>query len=123
DPFTLRLERSAQVEIFVNGSLIHKGYHSAGELNLRNYPLITGKNLVSVVITDDRGRVERVQYDRFYHAELLVQGLTEYSFNVFNDSSENDSGELEYERETRGSAFFRYGLFRNLTTGVNYQSL
>ncbi|MCO4756061.1 MAG: fimbria/pilus outer membrane usher protein, partial [Bacteriovoracaceae bacterium] len=121
EPYTLILKKASIVEIYVNGALVHKGFQPAGRLDLLNYPVVTGENEVLVRVEEPSGRIERFVFNRFHHGNLLAPGISEFSYNVFQESF-SDDGSIDYEPEISTNMFYRYGVDTRLTFGANFAS-
>ncbi len=115
------LERSARVDVFVNGVLARTLRLAPGNINLQDFPFLDGANDVVLEIEDDAGRRQTIEFTSFFDNELLSQGLSEFSYNIGVPSSVVER-ELEYEEgNVTFSGFHRYGLSDQITLGLNAQ--
>lgn len=119
--YEIDLKLPSTVEIFLNGSRLYKGFHKAGKLDLQKLPLLVGLNDIKIVITDTNGKREEVSYNTNYHTDLLPYKISDYSINVLKQSVINDKGDLEYNDKSFFSGYYRYGLSKSLTYGLNHQ--
>lgn len=123
--YKITLKRPSIVELFLNESRIYRAEHPSGILNLKNLPLVNGLNDVKIVLTDNLGKREELNYESPYHDTLLPPGIFEYSFNTFIESyfDSNAENSLKYNKdENLTSSFIRYGLSTNKTIGMNVQT-
>ena len=120
--YEIDLKLPSTLEVYLNDSRIYKSSHPAGTLNLNQLPLIVGLNDIKIVITDINGKVQTRFFNTNYHSDLLPKGIHDYSFNIFNKSSESELGELEYNnQQTVLTGFYRYGITQATTAGFNHQ--
>jgi outer membrane usher protein len=116
------LERTATVEVLVNGAPIRTLRFDPGRYDLADIPFAEGGNTVDLIITDDTGRVERLSFDAFSSTTLLDPGLSEFSISAGLLSTVGENGVDYLEEEPAFSAFYRRGLTPNLTAGLNGQA-
>jgi outer membrane usher protein len=76
----IELDRSATVEVQINGVTIRQLRLDPGRYDLRNLPLSQGSNNVDIVIRDASGRVSTLSSRRFFDIDLLGEGITDFSF-------------------------------------------
>jgi len=115
--------RSSSVEIFVNGRLQSRRRLEPGDYDLRDFPLVSGTNEVRIVATDAAGRKTVIEFTSFFDADLLE--VDEYEFLLtggFPSSFEEDRVRYETSRQFV-STFYRRGLSKSLTAGVNFQTI
>lgn len=87
--FEFFLESEAQVEIINNGQSIQTLRLSAGPQDIRDLPLTAGLNNVELVITDDVGRVQRLDFSATVVGELLAPGRHQFVYGLgFPDTDE-----------------------------------
>ena len=105
------------VDLYVNGALRYRQDVDPGSFRLNEIPVVTGSGQMQMVVTDILGREHVYSQDFYASAELLRQGLSEYSYTL--GSLRRDFG-LPSDRydETVAVANHRYGVNSELTVGA-----
>lgn len=118
----LRIERDSDIEIRVNGALLHTMHLRSGVYNLRDLPLSTGANDVEITIIDDLGQ-RRTQSSRtFFDDAILAQGDSAWALAAGIPSYFIDD-ERNYDANGyAATAFLRYGLTGDLTGVAHAQA-
>lgn len=80
--FEFFLERPSRVDVLSNGVQVQTLLLPAGPQDIRNLSLNAGINNVQLVITDDVGRVQRLDFSRAIAGELLAPGLQQFAYSV-----------------------------------------
>lgn len=119
---SFRLERSATVDVRVNGSSVQKLPLRAGNYNVRDLPLTTGSNDIELVIEEDGGRVETVKLSAYSDMRLLGSGKEEWFATAGIPSYLVDNERAYASGDWMASGFYRYGLSEKLTVEVNMQA-
>lgn len=114
------LERAADVDLYVNGRLVRRFRLAPGPYDLRDFPLTTGANRVRLEIRDDAGRLEVLEFDLFFDADLLAAGLDEFFLGV-GVRAPLDGGEPDYSDRPVFTGFYRRGLTDSITAEVYAQ--
>jgi outer membrane usher protein len=112
---TFRLERPSNVDVVINGLSVRKLRLDPGDYNLSDLPVSAGSNDVELLIEDDVGHTEKLEFSMFSDNTLLPQGLSEWTLaaGVLTDF---ESGEPDYETDRPFiSGFYRRGLSESLT--------
>lgn len=119
----LVLERSASVEILVNGASVRTVSLPAGRFSLRDFPIMPGAvNDVEFLITYATGEVERVFFPAFASIDLLEEGTSEFAINV-GVPYEVDNGSRDYDTgEFNIMGFWRKGFSPTLTMGGSIEA-
>ena len=115
------IERPSSVDVLVNGAVVRRLRLQPGTYDLRDIPLSAGGNDIELVIEDDAGNIQRIDYSTFYDFELLAPGVIDFGFGggILADFGE----EPDYdESEALGTAFIRAGVLPSLTLGANAQA-
>ena len=114
------LERPAIAKLLVNGSEVKRYNLEPGPYNVKDFPLANGANDVAFVIQDERGEVERIEFNAFADTSLVGRGEYSYSFSVGRGLS--DTGNYQYE-DSRGllSGFLETGVTPSLSLGAGLQ--
>ncbi|MGI9257264.1 MAG: fimbria/pilus outer membrane usher protein [Gammaproteobacteria bacterium] len=104
------------LDLYVNGALRHRQNVDPGTFRVDEIPVVTGSGEMQMVVTDVLGR-EHVYSQSFYaSAELLRQGLSEYSYTL--GSLRRDFGQpSDRYDEAVAIAQHRYGINGELTVG------
>jgi outer membrane usher protein len=115
------LNRSSNVEAIVNGRSVRKIRLDAGTYKLNDFPFIEGSNDVRLIIEDDTGVREALNFNLFFDRTLLTPGLTEFSFTAGQTSILEDSGPNYDDGDWIIGGFVRRGINERLTLGANAQ--
>jgi len=118
---TLRIDQPSDVEIFVNNRPMRRLRLQPGTYDIRDFTFFSGDNSIRIVVEDDTGRREVIDYSLFFSRDLLEPGLDEFA--AFAGIEAPLSGnEPDYRtRKPLASAFYRRGLSETFTAGVNAQ--
>ena len=79
---SFRVERPSSVDIIVDGVLFRHIKIEPGNYDLSELPLRPGASKVKLVIADDTGARQTLEFTAFSGAELLAPGISEWSFNA-----------------------------------------
>jgi outer membrane usher protein len=120
--YTFFLERPATVEVFINDSRVQQLRLQPGPQDIRNLPLSTGTNDVQLIITDDLGQVQRLNFSAALAGNLLAPGLQQFSYNLGFPSGSGGGGR-QYQWDTPVlSLAHRWGARDDLTLGGYLQA-
>jgi outer membrane usher protein len=117
----IQVEKPSWLEISVNRVLIAKMRVPVGPLNLKDLPLLVGRNRIHIKLTDDFEKSEEFDVDLFFDNALLGQGVHDFSYFVGRPWL-NDSREREYQKDGFVSLLHRYGLNDRVTLGLDAQT-
>lgn len=117
----LQIAKPSLAEISVNGVLLARLRLSPGPFNLRDVPLLTGRNRVHVKLIDDFGGEDEFDVDLFFDGELLGEGIHDFSYFsgkpwVFADR------QRDYRDEAFTALSHRYGVNDRWTVGVAFEN-
>lgn len=107
------------VELYINGMQQYNGRVPAGPFQLNAMPSINGAGQAQVVLTDALGRRTLVNFPFYNTAQLLRQGLTDWSFETGYVRSNYGYQSFDYSREPMASGTIRHG-FSNFLTGESH---
>src|SRR5690606_6936223 len=114
------LERPSTVETFINGRSVQQTRLNPGTYDIRDFPFAQGANDVRLVIRDDIGRENVINFSLNFDRSLLARGLTE--FGVFGGLESNPAADGIDDSATLGaSGFYPRGLSDELTAGGNFR--
>lgn len=117
---TFTLERASTVETFINGRSVQQTRLNPGTYDIRDFPFAQGANDVRLVIRDDTGRENVINFSLNFDRSLLARGLTE--FGLFGGLESNPGGDgIDYSDTLGASGFYRRGLSDELTAGGNFR--
>ncbi len=116
------LKSPSRVDVFVNGQKVRTLQLEPGPYSIRDFPVVSGANEVTLVITDATGRVETRTLDIVTDVNLLAAGLHKYAYNAGVVSQTDARGRTYDASLPVFSGFHRYGLAENLTLGANLQA-
>lgn len=114
------LTRPSSVEVQVNGLTLRRLQLDAGNYDLRDFPFTQGANDIRLLILDDAGRRQVLNFNVFLDQQQLGEGLTEFGVYAGVLASTGLRGP-EYSNEPAASAFVRRGISERLTLGANLQ--
>lgn len=119
---TFFLERPSTVDVLINGVQVQELRLEAGTQDIRNLSLSTGTNDVQLIITDDLGQVQRLDFSAVIAGNLLAPGLQQFSYNL-GFPSEAVNGDRHYNwQEPTLSLSHRWGSTNTLTLGSYLQA-
>jgi outer membrane usher protein len=119
---TFTLQRASTVQTFLNGQPVQQVRLDPGTYDASNFPFVEGANSVDLVITDDAGTRETLNFSIFFDRALLQPGVME--FGAFAGASSTDEGGGVRYRDAKPmfSGFLRRGFTGTLTLGVDAQA-
>ena len=100
---SFRVERPSTVDIIVGGALVRRLKLGPGIYNLSDLPLQVGANDIKLVIEDDTGARQTLEFTAFSGYELLAPGLSEWSAAAGVKSL--DSGIANYAAATTAGGY------------------
>lgn len=116
------LETDSRVDVLVNGQLERTLQLPAGRQDIRDLPLNAGTNDVELVITDDVGRVQRLNFSNPVAADLLAPGFQQFAYSLGFLSSDS-AGDRTYDfTQPILTLSHRLGLTNSLTSGIYLQA-
>jgi outer membrane usher protein len=119
---SFRIERTSNVDVEVNGVTVRRLKLDAGEYNIADLPVSLGLNDVVLLIEDDVGNRERLEFSVFLDQELLAPGFSEWAFAA-GVPSRFEAGEPDYgSSDYFLSGFYRRGLSDTVTGEAHLQS-
>ncbi|MEQ5787954.1 hypothetical protein J3454_08630 [Erythrobacter sp. NFXS35] len=115
------LNETANVDIYVNGSLLRQERLPPGNYDLANFQLIEGANDVRIEIVNDRGEKQSLDFTNFFDSQLLAEGISQWEFAA-GFRSQRFAFTIDYEFDTPvASGFYRRGVSDVLTLGGNFK--
>jgi outer membrane usher protein len=111
------IEQDARVEVFIDGQLSDRRNLTAGHHNIYDLPLINGINQVELKITDFLGRQQTLRFFETQDQRLLRPNLSAYSISLGVPRINGFDGIKYNESNPMLSAFYRYGLYEDITLG------
>ncbi|MBD2189220.1 fimbria/pilus outer membrane usher protein [Pseudanabaena mucicola] len=94
--FEFFLERPSKVEVFANGRLAQTLNLPAGQQDLRQLPLTTGINDIELLVTDDRGQEQRINFSSAVASNLLAPNVQQFAYS-FGFPSQSLAGSRNYD--------------------------
>lgn len=118
---TLTLQAPATIEIYVNGQPARTLQLGPGVFDLADLPLTVGASQVQIVVQDQAGDRQVINYDFFSDFSLLAPGLSEFDFQV-GIRAPLAFNERDYLTDRPvATGFYRRGISDRLTAGANFQ--
>lgn len=102
------------IELYINDALRQVSNVPTGPFAIDNFPLITGGGNARIVVRDVLGRETVVVQPFFTHADLLEQGLSDWSIEAGAVRRNLGGINAEYGKSF-ASGMLRYGINRNFT--------
>lgn len=115
------LARPSDVSVILNNQLTRRIRLDPGRYNVRDFPFAQGSNDVRLVIEDDTGRRETLQFNVFFDRAQLDPGLSEFGLFAGVKAPLLLDGP-DYTEEWTVSGFYRRGVSDRVTLGVNGQA-
>jgi outer membrane usher protein len=113
------IDRASTVEAFVNGRSVRRIRLDPGSYKVRDFPFGQGLNDVKLVIEDDFGRKENIEFSIFFDRSLLSEGLSEYGASLGILAAGGINGRSYESSEPVFSGFYRRGVRAGLTLGAS----
>ena len=114
------LERSGVARLLIDGRETKRFDLEPGPYNVKDFPLTNGANNIEFIIEDDRGEVERIEFNEFSDTSLVAKGEYSYSFSLGHGLS--NAGNYQYDSSKAvASGFFETGITPALSLGVGLQ--
>jgi outer membrane usher protein len=102
------------VELYINDALRQTSQVPTGPFAIDNFPLLTGSGQARIVVRDVLGRETVLVQDFFSHAELLEEGLSDWSVEAGAVRRNLGVNNADYGQGF-GSGLWRYGINKGLT--------
>ncbi|MEQ1719273.1 MAG: fimbria/pilus outer membrane usher protein [Hyphomicrobium sp.] len=118
---SFRLERSADVEVLINGASIQRLHLRPGNYNLRDLPIAAGANNIELDITDETGEHQRLSFASYSDPALLAEGRSEWAIAGGMPSFLLDNQRTYHSGAAMATSYFRYGLSDELTLNADLQ--
>ena len=116
------IARPSRITVLSEGQRLRTFELPAGNYSLSDVPLIAGANNLELLIEDDTGRRDIVDFSTFFTSDLLAPGELDFAVSVGILSSLQD-GSVQYDRdEPAAGAFVRFGASQILTLSGNVQA-
>jgi len=114
------LERASTVQTVINGRTVQQIRLGPGVYNLSDFPFAQGANNVQLLIQDDTGQRQALNFSIFFDRSLLKPGLTEFGLYSGVETLAA-GGNVDYTDEGAVTGFIRHGFNDWLTAGLNFQ--
>ncbi len=120
---SFRIDRPADVDIVVNGTIVQRLPLRPGNYNLSDLPLSAGANDVELIINDDTGQRRSLKFSNYIDDKVLAPGRTEWALTGGLPSYISDS-QVNYvhDNEWFASGFYRLGLNDFMTAEAHAQA-
>lgn len=109
------LDRTAFVEVEVNGLVVERLQLDPGPYSLSDFPFAQGANSVRLLVDDALGRRELVVFDLYGGASLLDVGVTDFGVSA---GALQEGGEFEYADTPAITGYVRRGVTDVLSLGA-----
>jgi outer membrane usher protein len=116
------LERASNVEAIVNGRSVRRLRLDPGTYQLSDFPFTEGSNDVRLIVEDDSGIRDTLDFNIFFDRTLLQAGLSEFGFTAGTLSTLGDTGPDYGGGAWVASGYIRRGFSDRLTAGLSGQA-
>jgi outer membrane usher protein len=114
--------RESTVDAFVNNRQVRRFRLAPGTYNLSDIPVGNGVNDVRIVIADDTGTQNSIEFNLFLDRTLLDPGRNEFALSA-GIGRDFDGEALAYDDQTWSvTGSYRQGILPRLTLGANVQA-
>ncbi|AKC88391.1 hypothetical protein WQ53_12810 [Pseudoxanthomonas suwonensis] len=110
------------VDLFINGIRQSSQQVRPGQFQIDSIPTVNGVGQAQMVITDINGQSRVVNFSLYNTAQLLQQGLTDWSVEAGRVRREYGLRSFSYAGDTMGSASVRHGLSNRTTLEVHAEA-
>ncbi len=110
----LILDRSATLELIINGVTLQRLPLQPGSYSLNDLPVALGANVIQAIITYDNGEREEYEFNTLSSYQLLDEGATTWGISGGLPSTWRN-GEREYLAIFQGGVNVRHGISDTLT--------
>lgn len=117
----IQVKQSSIMEVYVNGTMISRIRVNPGPYNLRELPVLYGRNLVQVVMLDDFGGREEFTVDLMFDDQILSEGVHDFSYQA-GVPSYYTNFDKRYDEHVFSSVYHRYGVTNAFTFQAGLQS-
>lgn len=115
---SFRIEKASTVEVFLNERPIRQLKLGPGEYDLDSLPLGGGANNVQLIIKDEAGNEEKLDFSILFDRELLDVGVSEWDVTAGVAARKADIITYDYA-EPYASAAYRTGILESLTGSIS----
>jgi outer membrane usher protein len=117
----IQVKSNSLLEVYVNDNLITRVRVPTGPYNLKELPLIYGRNKLRVILRDDFGGKEEFEVDMLYDDQILAEGVHDFNYQSGRPSY-LVGYEKQYYEDIFTSFYHKYGLTDNVTVSLNHQN-
>jgi outer membrane usher protein len=117
----VQITNNSLLELFVNDILITRVRVTPGPYNLKDLPLLYGRNTVKVILTDDFGKKEEFIVDMLFDDQILPEGVSDFAYQA-GKPSYFLGNEKKYYDDSFSSLYHRYGVNDRITVNLNHQN-
>lgn len=119
---SFELDRSASVDVIINGNTLQTLRLRPGHYNMRDLPVAQGANTITLAITKDNGETQTLSFSSYADDSLLAEGKSEWVISGGVPSYLVDNSRSYADGMLMGSGFVRYGLSDVLTAEAQLQA-
>lgn len=116
------LKRDSTVDVIVNGTSFTQIRLPAGRFSLRDFPILSGLNKVTLKVKDDLGAVEVFDVDLLFESSLLERGEHEFDDSLGSPWTESGGDRAYQTSGILSTISHRYGVSDTLTLGLQFQN-
>jgi outer membrane usher protein len=118
---SFRVERPSEIQVLLNDRPVRRLQVGPGEYDLDTLPLVAGDNRVQLLIKDDVGREEKLDFSILFDRSLLSVGMSEWSVTA-GAASRMDNALIYDYTQPFSSVSYRYGLLENLSLELSVEA-
>jgi len=116
------IQNRSRVEIYVNDRYRNALNLAGGTHNLFDLNLPSGLNRVRLVVIEDGGKIETIEFNDFSYSEVLQKGLVRYGAGAGIESEQLDNEWVYNKQRKVTSAYVEYGLLDSVTVETGFQT-
>lgn len=110
------------VDLYINGIKQYSGEVAPGPFQLNGAPIINGSGNAQVVLTDALGRSTRIDFPFYTTAQLLQQGLSDWSVELGVVRRSYGQKSFDYGHRPALSGTWRYGISNRFTAQAHAET-
>ena len=116
------IQNQSRVEIYVNDRYRNALNLAGGTHNLFDLNLPSGLNRVKLIVIENGGKIETIEFNDFSYSEVLKKGLVRYGAGVGIESEQFNNQWVYNEKQKVASAYLEYGLLDTVTIEGGFQT-
>jgi outer membrane protein OmpA-like peptidoglycan-associated protein len=116
------IQNRSRVEIYVNDRYRNALNLAGGTHNLFDLNLPSGLNRIKLVVIEDGGKIEVIEFNDFSYSEVLQKGVARYGAGAGIESEQRENEWIYNKKRKVASAYIEYGLLDDITVEGGLQA-